>query len=277
MRDAGLDVQRIETLEDPRVADYRGVRDPVRLTRDGVFLGEGRLVLELLLARPRYALRSVLLTPTARAWLESTDLAVPSGVPVFEVAGDVLAKDTGYRFHQGCLAAVEVPAPRSLASLTSTVATTPGPLVVLSGVTNPDNVGAIFRTAAAFRCAGVLLDDASASPLYRKCVRTSMGAVLRLPWRHAGTTMAQLGALREAGVEVLALTPDSAATSLLAWLPDAGASPRAVVLGAEGDGLPADVQAAADARIRIPMDPALDSLNVAAAAAVTLFALTMRR
>lgn len=267
------DVQRVETLDDERLADYAGVRDPVRLRERGAFLCEGRHLLRLLLAAPSFRMRSVLGTPTTRTWLEDERLVLPPGVPYFEIPKRALAAGSGFHFHQGCLAAVDVPAPTPVPELVSRAQRgAGGPLVLLEGVSNPDNVGAIFRTAAAFRAAGVLLDRACASPLYRKAVRTSMGAVLRLPFHHDGSTPAHIEALRRAGVGVLALAPAEAGPTIEDARRDPG--PRALLLGAEGTGLSAAALGAAYTRVRIPMDAALDSLNVAAAAAIALYRLS---
>ncbi|MDJ0974637.1 MAG: TrmH family RNA methyltransferase [Planctomycetota bacterium] len=266
-----MQVVRVETFDDERLADYAGVRDPVRLKSRGAFLGEGRHVLSLLLTTPGYRVRSVLGTSATRTWMEREAVALPEGVPFFHIASEALTTGSGFRFHQGCLAAVDVPAPTPLDALIERVRQCAGPLVLLEAVSNPDNVGAIFRTAAAFGAAGVVLDEASASPLYRKAVRTSMGAVIRLPFHHGGRMLDHIEALSGAGVRVLALAPDESGRSIEAVRQEPG--PRALLLGSEGEGLSAAALDAADLRVRIPMDRALDSLNVAAAAAIALYRL----
>lgn len=269
-----IDATPVDDLEDPRLADYQGVRDPVLLRERGAFLAEGRLVLQAVLASPGLRLRSLVATPATMAWLSDAQVVLPSNAPVYAVPADVLEAGTGFRFHQGCLAAVDVPAPVAIDDLARGALESEAPLVVLESVSNPDNVGAIFRTASAFGCPGVVLDEGCASPLYRKAVRTSMGSALTLPFHHAGQTGAHIDALREAGVRVAALTPDRDAVSLDAECEVGGS--RAVLLGSEGHGLSAVAQQQADVSVRIPMRDGMDSLNVAAAAAIALYRLSAR-
>ena len=140
-------------------------------------------------------------------------------------------------------------------------------LLVVEGVNNPDNVGGLFRNAAALGCAAVILGPECGDPLYRKAIRTSMAAVLTLPWVQAGAWPDALARIRAAGLTVVACTPSAAARSLY----DGGLPRRAAVLvGAEGTGLTSEALAAADLSVRIPMHGAMDSLNVATAAAVVL-------
>ncbi len=264
-------VERVADLQDDRLADYQGVRDPVLLRERGRFLCEGRQVLRTLLGGRRFVARSLLVTPVTLAWLEVEDVEVPSAVPVYVVEPDVLKAGTGFRFHQGCLAAAEMGAPESADDVIATAGASSAPLVMLEAVSNPDNVGAIFRTAAAFGCPGILLDAGCASPLYRKAVRTSMGAALDLRFHHGGDTATHVAAAQGQGVRVLALTPHPEAVSI--EVERETSAPRAVLLGSEGHGLSALAQASCDERVRIPMVGGTDSLNVAAAAAVALYRL----
>lgn len=264
-------VEQVADFEDERLVDYRGVRDPIRLRDRDCFLCEGRQVLQVLLASTRFRPRSLLITPTTRSWIEATQLEIPPELPVYVVEPALLKQGTGYHFHQGCLAAVERPAPTSCDELFAGAVKSGAPLVMLETVSNPDNVGAIFRTAAAFGCPGVLLDAGSASPLYRKAVRTSMGAALELPFHHGGAMADHIGAAQVSGLRVLALTPGPEVVSLEDERARTG--PRAVLLGSEGRGLSALAASTSDARVRIPMRAGFDSLNVAAAAAVALYRL----
>ena len=144
----------------------------------------------------------------------------------------------------------------------------------LDGVSNPDNVGAIFRTASALGVHGIVLSPECASPLYRKAIRTSMGAALRLPFSHGPAWDEAVSGMQARGYLLLALTPASEARRLddvAVALP--GDRPRALLLGAEGLGLRTSSLTAADIRVRIPMSGGVDSLNVAAAAAVALYRL----
>ncbi len=264
-------VERVEAADDPRLADYRNVRDPELVRRSARFLAEGRLVVKTLLTESSLTTCSVLCDDTGLAWLED-ELAddVPDDVPIY-VAGAGLRALGGWNFHQGCLALGERPPERSVAEL---VSARPRLVVGMDCVTNPDNVGAIFRTAAAFGAGGVLLSPECASPLYRKALRTSMGAALRLPFSHGPVWREGLESLLAAGYTVLALTPHGATESLedvVASMP-AGA-PCALLLGAEGDGLGGSSLELAQRRVIISMPGAIDSLNVAAAAAVALYRL----
>ena len=143
-------------------------------------------------------------------------------------------------------------------------------MLALEGVGNPDNVGGLFRTAAAFGADGVLLDQQSGDPLYRKAIRTSMGAALRLPFVRTEDWRGTIAAFRERGFRVIALTPSASAVDL-AEVPPVRQDERVVVMvGAEGPGLdPASLEAA-DLRVRIPIDDAVDSLNVVVAAGIAL-------
>ncbi len=138
---------------------------------------------------------------------------------------------------------------------------------MVEGVTDNENVGGLFRNAAAFGVAGVVLDATSADPLYRRSVRVSMGHVLRLPFTRVPDATAAIGTLRGLGFEVLALTPAAGAEEIRTV---AATDRRVLLVGAEGPGLSARALAAADRRVRIAMAAGVDSLNVATAAAVAL-------
>ena len=142
--------------------------------------------------------------------------------------------------------------------------------MVLDGVSDPDNVGSIFRNAAAFGAAGVVLSPACADPLYRKAIRTSMGTTLALPFRVADDWPGVLRRLRESGTLVAALTPREPAAGVEAFARRAAGVGVALLLGNEGAGVSAAALDACDERVRIDLDPAVDSLNVATAAAIAL-------
>jgi len=254
-------------LDDPRLDDYRHVADHDELRRRGVFVAEGRLVVERLVVHGRHRVRSVLLAPAAA---EAMAAVLREGAPdtaVFVVPQRDMNAIVGFDIHRGCLAIAERPAPATVAELELAAIDR---LLVVEGVNNPDNVGGLFRNAAALGAAAVVLGPGCGDPLYRKAVRTSMAAVLTLPWVDAGAWPDALTSLRAAGLSVVACTPSLQATAL----PDAVLPDRAAVLvGAEGAGLTPDALARADVRVRIPMHGAMDSLNVATAAAVVLSAL----
>ena len=222
---------------------------------------EGVLALEALVAS-RYRIRTVLAAARradeVRALVgDRAAVAVRSDAEVADIAG--------FAFHRGVLASADrrdPPEPGTLLRAGGTV-------VVTEGLNDHENLGALFRNAAAFGATAVLLDPTTADPLYRRSVRVSLGHVLRVPWSRAGPLPAGLGLLRDHGYTVVALTPAPAAEPLrsVAW-PER----VALVVGAEGPGLTVETLAAADRRVRIPLAPGVDSLNVATAAAVVLYA-----
>jgi tRNA G18 (ribose-2'-O)-methylase SpoU len=171
---------------------------------------------------------------------------------------------SGINFHRGCLALAHRPPSAALESLARLRL-----LVALEKVADPDNVGSIFRNALAFGVDGVIVDSASADPLYRKAIRTSMAATLRLPFTRLDRWPDGLRPLRNAGFTVLALTPDANAMEIGAV---AAARPERMILmfGSEGDGLSREALEIADLRVRIPIDRRGDSLNVAVAAGIAL-------
>ncbi len=266
-------VRQIDDLADPALGDYRGVRDPQLLREAGVFLAEGRTVLRLLLEHHPSRVRSILGSETTRAWLLEQDLAVPSGV-TFHLAGDgVLRELTGYRFHQGCLAAALRPDVDSLSSFLDLHPPGGAPWIVLEDVSNPDNVGAIMRSARALRAGGVLLTKGCASPLYRKALRAGLGAALVVPWWQGEEALILLAALREKGAPTWALTPAPTSVTLEVAAAALEGPKPALMLGSEGHGLSAAAMQAADTCIVIPIDSQADSLNVAATAAIALYRL----
>ena len=195
----------------------------------------------------------------------------PLEAPVYVADDAVLREITGFDVHRGALAAMgRLPLP-SIAHL----AASSHRLLVLEGIVDPTNVGAAIRSAAALGFEGIVLDPRCADPLYRRAVKVSMGAVFAVPHARAARWPADLQTLREKGFAVWALTPTAGAVDL----EQIAASPPervALLVGTEGPGLSGHALAAADARVRIPMQAGVDSLNVAAAAAVACYALRPR-
>ncbi len=257
----------IADASDSRIASYSDVGDPAALARKGLFVAEGRLTVERLLDGRRFSIDSIVATSSAADALR----------PVLERRGDVtlyicdlpvLEALTGFKFHRGCLALAHRPAaPLPLSSFASA-----SRLIALEGVGNPDNVGGLFRVALALGAGGVLLDPTSADPLYRKAIRTSMAASLRVPFTRVEPWPSALDALKSDGFQVIALTPDPGAISIDDYAVEPGRR-LILVLGSEGAGLQAESMRYADVRLRIPIDPRADSLNVVVAAAIALNAL----
>jgi tRNA G18 (ribose-2'-O)-methylase SpoU len=267
---------RIDDTADPRLADYLGVSDPELATRNGLFIAEGRLVVRRLLAESRFATRSVLVTEPALAALAGVLEARPA-LPVFVARQAVMNEMAGFDIHRGCLAIGERPVPISWRDVVSgpqipkPKTQIPTLIVVLERLANADNVGGVFRSAAAFGASGVLLDPVSTDPLYRKAIRTSMGAALQVPFARAEPWPEALHDLRGLGFAVIAMTPAPAAPALREVVPAVAGRRVAIVLGHEGDGLTAGALAACELQARIPIGGDVDSLNVAAAAAIALY------
>jgi tRNA G18 (ribose-2'-O)-methylase SpoU len=253
--------------DDPRLAPYARIGDAAWLRGQGLFVAEGRMVVFRLIEAGRFGIESILVTPAARRALAAPLETV--AVPVLVCSQDTLSRITGFNFHRGCLALARRPAMPRVDGWPDV----DGVRLALDGVGNPDNVGGLFRTAAAFGAAGILISPSTADPFYRKSVRTSMGAVLQLPWTVAEPWPDALQALRSRGWRVAALTPHADAISIDRF---AGSDHRRVLLllGAEGSGLSDDALEAADDRVRIPIAETVDSLNVTVAAGVALHALS---
>lgn len=253
---------------DPRVDDYRDLthadRRPDRPGGRGLVVAEGVTVVRRLLDSP-YPVRSLL--GVSRRLDELADDLAGLDVPAYATDAATMAAVVGFHLNRGVLAVADratPPAPGGLAAGARVLA-------VLEGVGDHENLGALFRNAAALGVDGVLLGPRCSDPLYRRSVRVSMGHVLRVPFASLPEPWpASLDVLRVAGFTVVALTPGVDAVPLAA----ARLAGRrvALVLGAEGSGLSAAALAAADVRVRIPMATGVDSLNVATAGAVAFHA-----
>jgi tRNA G18 (ribose-2'-O)-methylase SpoU len=225
--------------------------------RQGIFIVEGHLSVEALLGSS-YTARSILVTEAHAPRYEA------AGVPVFALPSREIERLTGVHFHRGVLAAADRPRLPTVGA----VASGAHRLLVLEGVNDHENVGALFRNAAAFGVGGVVLDPTAADPLYRRATRVSLGHVLRVPFARAEQWPDDLHELRRAGWVVVGLSPqgDQALADLVADPP----ARIAVLLGAEGARLSPSALEQVDRTVRIPMAPEVDSLNVATAAAVAL-------
>ncbi|MFL6205439.1 MAG: TrmH family RNA methyltransferase [Acidimicrobiales bacterium] len=257
-------IHRVDALDDPRLADFHHLRDQSRRMgverSQGIFVVEGHLSVAALLES----------TLRTRAILVSEAHAhryVRSGVPVFALPSREIERLTGVHFHRGVLASADRPTLPTVTSLARSARL----LLVLEAVNDHENVGALFRNAAAFGVDGVVLDPTAADPLYRRATRVSLGHVLRVPFARASAWPGALDELRDSGFAVVGLDP-SAEEALAGLVADP--PPRiALLVGAEGEGLSAAARAAVDRQVRIPMVPGVDSVNVATAAAVALAAL----
>jgi tRNA G18 (ribose-2'-O)-methylase SpoU len=258
-------VIRVGSIDDARLALYHSIADPATLEGAGAFVAEGRLVVERLLALPHFVVRSILVTDAALAAMRGVFAARPD-VPVYVVDQPVMNTIAGFNIHRGCLAIADRLPRRCLADLALGSLRR---LLILEGVNNPDNVGGIFRSAAAFDIDAVVLGPACGDPLYRKAIRTSMAATLAVPYVHAATWPDALTSIAAAAFTVVALTPDEKAASIEELPP---ALPRvALLVGAEGAGLSSAALSVATTQARIPMPGGrADSLNVTVAASIAL-------
>jgi tRNA G18 (ribose-2'-O)-methylase SpoU len=260
-----MSVIEIADLADPRLADFSHQTDvALKKTGGGLYIAESALVLERAL-RAGHRPRSVL---ALGGTVDEAIALVGDDVPIFSGPGELLAELTGYLLHRGLIASMHRPPLPDAADLLASAKR----VVVLENVADPTNVGAIFRSVAAIGADAVLVTPRCSDPFYRRAIRVSMGTVLQVPWTRVGdwTSTRQLLAASGFHVAALALTDD--ALDLRAF---AAAAPDrvAIVLGAEGDGLTDEAIAAADTVVSIPMAHGIDSLNVAATAAVAMWAL----
>jgi tRNA G18 (ribose-2'-O)-methylase SpoU len=267
---------------DERVRDYFALTDVALRTKvepeRGLYLAESEKVIRRALAaghRPRSFLM-------AERWL--TDLAdlveraESEGVPVFVAQAKVIESMTGFHLHRGALASMHRPplmAPTVLlqnASLHNAFAQNASRVVILEDIVDHTNVGAVFRSAAALGVDAVLITPRCADPLYRRAVRVSMGTVFQVPWTRIDPWPGGLKVLRDNGFTVAAFALTDDATSLDDLASD---QPErlALIFGTEGDGLSRRAVEGADLVVKIPMAGGVDSLNVAAASAVALWAL----
>ncbi|HYC73738.1 RNA methyltransferase [Brevundimonas sp.] len=256
---------------DPRVAAFRDIRERDLTGRQGLFVAEGEVVLRVL-ASPASLCRPVAALIAEKRILGLADVieALPPETPVWSASQSVLDGVVGFHLHRGILALGEKPAPRPLSEQLAG-ASEDAVVVAACGIGNHDNMGGIFRAAAAFGAAAVLLDDRCCDPFYRKAIRVSVGAVLRTPMATGLTGADLIDGLKAAGFRVLAMTPSSPAPLHLA----ARGGRTAIVLGAEGPGLPTHLLERCET-VGIPMSGGFDSLNVGTAGAIALHHFTRK-
>jgi tRNA G18 (ribose-2'-O)-methylase SpoU len=254
---------KVDSIDDPRVAVYQHIGDPDRLLELGVFVAEGRLVVRRLIDLRHWEIESILLTQPAVESL--ADVLPNTSAPVYVADQPLMNGLAGFNIHRGCLAIVKRVQP---ATLDRTIAGPLSRVLVIEGVNNPDNVGGLFRSAAAFGIELVVLGPNSGDPLYRKAIRTSMGATLSVPFARASQWPGAIRDLRFDGFTVVALTPSLKAAPIEEVWPHAK---LALLVGSEGEGLTEDAMRAATLRARIPMVADVDSLNVTTAASIAMY------
>lgn len=264
----GARLIRIGDPTDPRIANYRDIRERDLVGRQGRFVAEGRVVVRVLLTAGRFEPESLLLLENrVEGAAELIELA-PSNMPVYVASAEVLDQVAGFAMHRGIVAIGKRGVAQEARALLQSL---PGEALVVAaaGISNHDNMGSIFRNSAAFGADAVLLDPACCDPLYRKAIRVSVGAALKVPFAIADGLEGLIGDLLEQGFRVVALSPSGPVD-----ISDVETGGRvALLLGTEGEGLPAEVLNRF-AAVRIPIAPGFDSLNVAAASAVALHRLS---
>jgi tRNA G18 (ribose-2'-O)-methylase SpoU len=276
-----MPIVRIADPSDERLADYVGLTDVALRTRQeparALYMAESSSVIRRAVEaghRPRSLLMEEKWLADLDDVLEVVGAGEHGDIDVFLGDPGVLRDITGFTMHRGALAAMHRPALEPVDEFLSAVASGRPVirLVILEDIVDHTNVGAIFRSVAGLGADAVLVTPRCADPLYRRSVRVSMGTVFQVPWTRLASWPADLALLREHGFEVaaLALTPQAVPLDVLAADPP---DRLALVLGTEGDGIAAGTLSAVDRHVRIPMAGGVDSLNVAAASAVALWAL----
>ena len=259
---------RVTDCDDPRIAPFRAVRERDIVGREGRFIAEGTVVLRMLAAAHHasgdFTAEAILLLENRVAGVADVLAQFGDDVPVYVADAAVFDAIAGFNMHRGVLA---IGRRGAVPTLAERVAALPAQSLVLAacGISNHDNVGSMFRNAAAFSADAVLLDRTSCDPLYRKAIRVSVGSVLSVPFSREESVEAMLDALAGAGFDIWALSPGGAVP-----IGDVRPGPRvALVVGTEGEGLP---RAILDRfrSVRIPQAPGLDSLNVATASGIAL-------
>ncbi|WJZ02016.1 TrmH family RNA methyltransferase [Corynebacterium freiburgense] len=256
---------------DPRLDDIRNLNHS-NLRSDlpggkGLVIGEGPLVISRLL-ESRFPVRMIVgFGAKLESFLETYG---DPGVPVYEVTRETLAKVAGFDMHRGLVAAADRAPSLSVEEVIERANT----VVILEGVGNHENVGALFRNAAGLGVDAILFGAGCADPLYRRVVRVSMGHVLRLPFAHLGGTTTtwqrSLELLKGRGFHLVSLTPNTKTTLSEALTPVSN-KPVGLLVGAEGPGLTEHAMRATDIRACIPMSEGTDSLNLATAAAIAFY------
>jgi tRNA G18 (ribose-2'-O)-methylase SpoU len=264
-----MDPIRIEHADDRRIDEFRSIRERDLVGRQGRFIAEGTVVLRMLAAahgrQREFVAEKILILENRLAGVADILAVFPNDVPVYVADSAVLDGIVGFHLHRGILAVGRRGREPSVAELIS--ALPENALVAAAiGISNHDNIGSIFRNAAAFGVDAILLDETCCDPLYRKALRVSVGSVLQVPYARGGDMTELVEALVEKDFAIWGLSP-SGRTDIRKVPP----SPRmALLTGSEGHGLPLalmeKIQTAG-----IPQVPGLDSLNAATATGIALY------
>lgn len=259
-------IDHVSDQQDVRLEPYRDIRDRDLAGRGGLFVAEGKIVLSILAGRSEYALMSVLILESKLEANAALLSQLPEATPVLAVSAQIMDSVAGFHVHRGLLGIGRRIGQPTVEEFIGN-ASADSLLTVLSDISNHDNVGSIFRNAAAFSADGVILDSKCCDPLYRKALRVSVGGVLTVPWAKGGDISAIITELIAGGYAIAVLSPSGRRP--IRELPSKGR--RALLLGSEGHGLPPALMAKLDT-YRIPMSSTFDSLNVATASGIALYA-----
>ncbi|NVP55599.1 TrmH family RNA methyltransferase [Mycoplana rhizolycopersici] len=269
------EVIRITESEDPRIAAFRSIRERDLVGREGRFVAEGTVVLRMLAqahVRERgFRAEAILILENRLAGLAAILADIPADVPVYVAEKSIFNGIAGFDMHRGVLAIGRRDEPPSIEAL---IASLPADSLVLAacGISNHDNMGALFRNAAAFGVDAILLDETCCDPLYRKAIRVSVGSVLNLPYARGEGARDLLQGLTDAGFAIWALSPRGE-TAIGQIAPSAR---LALVAGTEGEGLPGTILSQFHTA-RVPQAPGLDSLNVATACGIALYQMALSK
>lgn len=259
-----LNILTISDAEDPRLAPYRNIRERDIVGRENHFIAEGKVVLSILLSSSRFRPQSLLVTAARLIGMMPLLEQTSPECPVFCVAQKIMDDIAGFNVHRGILGIGERIQIPTLAEFLQNLPEK-SLIPVLCGIANHDNMGAIFRNAAAFAADGIIIDKTSCDPLYRKAIRVSVGTALKVPYTQGEDISNILSALKQANFRIYALSPAAAN-----YLKDANKADRvALLFGTEGQGLPEFVLNDVDT-LRIPIAYDFDSLNVATATGLAL-------
>jgi tRNA G18 (ribose-2'-O)-methylase SpoU len=264
----GVVVCDIDDPGDARLDNFRDLnsidRRPDLPSGKGLVIAEGVLVVQRMLASPFTPLAFL---GTERRLTELTSDLHGNSAPYYRVSADVMAAAVGFHLNRGVLAAARREPERTVADVVEGAKT----VVVLEGVNDHENLGAIFRNAAGLDVDAVVFGSGCADPLYRRAVRVSMGHALLVPFARANDWPRELKALQQSGFRLLAMTPGADAKTLPEAMAEVHGERVAILVGAEGPGLSYAAMKASDLRVRIPMSRGTDSLNVATAAALAFY------
>ena len=264
----GVVVCDIDDPGDARLDNFRDLnsldRRPDLPSGKGLVIAEGVLVVQRMLASPFTPLAFL---GTDRRLTELTADLYGNSAPYYRVSAEVMAEAVGFHLNRGVLAAARREPERAVAEVVEGART----VVVLEGVNDHENLGAIFRNAAGLDVDAVVFGSGCADPLYRRAVRVSMGHALLVPFARANDWPAELKTLQQSGFRLLAMTPGADAKTLPEAMAEVHGERVAILVGAEGPGLSYAAMKASDLRVRIPMSRGTDSLNVATAAALAFY------